>query len=89
MAKKAYRADNVEELLEVGAKTYVNHSRGVSILSDQLIVSRIYEWYQDDFGIGGKEVMPHLISYTEPKLAEQLKQFTKFEAAYDWNVNAP
>lgn len=89
LAKKAYRADNVEELLEAGAKAYINHSRGVSTENDQLIVSNIYELYMEDFGSTASEVISHLTTYAEPTLAEQLKQYSKYETQYDWRVNLP
>ena len=89
LAKNTYRADNVEELLEEGAKAYINHSRGVTIENDQLTVSKIYELYKEDFGSDASEVISHLLTYAEPTLAEQLKQYTKYETKYDWRVNAP
>lgn len=89
LAKKVYRADNLEDLLEAGAKAYINHSRGVSVENNQLIVSHIYESYKEDFGSDGRELVSHLTTYAEPILAEQIKQYTKYETKYDWQVNAP
>ena len=89
LAKNTYRADNVEELLEEGAKAYINHSRGVTIENDQLTVSKIYESYKEDFGSDEREIISHLLTYAEPTLAEQLKQYSKYEVQYDWRVNTP
>lgn len=89
LAKNTYRADNVEELLEEGAKAYINHSRGVTIENDQLTVSKIYESYNEDFGSDEREIISHLLTYAEPTLAEQLKQYSKYEVQYDWRVNTP
>lgn len=87
LATKAYRADNLEELLEESAKAYVNHARGVSIKNNQLTLSKIYELYKEDFGSEASEIISHLLTYAEPTLAEQLKQYSKFETQYDWHVN--
>ncbi|MYD46370.1 MAG: DUF547 domain-containing protein [Gammaproteobacteria bacterium] len=89
LSKRAFTADNVEELLEEGAKAYVNHARGVKILDEQLKVSSIYFWYKEDFEVDGKDVWGHLLTYAKPKLAEKLNQFTEFETEYDWSVNVP
>lgn len=89
LSKRAFTADNVEELLEAGAKAYVNHTRGVSVQDNQLVVSSIYFWYKEDFEDASKKVLGHLMTYAKPQLAEKLNQFTKFDTVYDWNVNAP
>lgn len=89
LAKLAYSSDNVEELLEAGAREYVNHPRGVSITNNRLTVSSIYDWYRDEFGDSNEGVLSHLQKYADPELAEQLKRFTKYKHEYDWNLNAP
>ena len=89
ISKTAITGENVEELLEVGAKEFVNDSRGVKIQDNQLIISRIYDWYKADFGENVKGVMAHLLNYAEPKLAEQLEPFSEYKTTYDWSVNKP
>ena len=89
LARKAYRSDNMEELLEAGAREYINHPRGVSIENNRLTVSSIYDWYRDEFGDSNEGVLAHLQKYAEPELAKQLKRFTKYKHAYDWKLNAP
>lgn len=89
LATKAYRSDNIEELLEAGARDYINHPRGVLIKNNRLIVSSIYEWYRDEFENSNEGVLSHLSRYAKPELAEQLKKFKKYKHAYDWKLNAP
>ncbi|MCY3883472.1 MAG: DUF547 domain-containing protein [Gammaproteobacteria bacterium] len=89
LATKAYRSDNTEELLEAGAREYINHPRGVLIKNNRLTVSSIYEWYRDEFENSDEGVLSHLSRYAKPELAEQLKKFKKYKHTYDWKLNAP
>jgi Protein of unknown function, DUF547 len=41
----AFTTDNTENLLERGAKEYVNHPRGVAVRNQKLRVSSIYVWF--------------------------------------------
>ena len=51
LAPEPYTADNLERLLEQGARDYVNHWRGAELLDEAFaVVSSIYYWYHEDFG---------------------------------------
>ena len=89
LSPQAYRADNLEKLLEQGAKEYVNHPRGVQVKDGKLIVSSIFEWYKVDFGNTDAGVLAHLKRYARPELAEILVRYDSFGDDYDWNLNAP
>ena len=86
----AFTAENTEELLEAGARAYVNDTRGVDMVDeDFMVVSGIYDWFKEDFGGSEEGVLEHLRLYADGELAESLR---KFEGAidydYDWNLNA-
>tara|TARA_R110002111_G_scaffold67104_6_gene109132 strand:- start:62 stop:907 length:846 start_codon:yes stop_codon:yes gene_type:complete len=86
----AYTSDNTDQLLEQGARQYVNHSRGVSFQNKKLKVSSIYHWYKDDFGGNNKSLIGHLSHYAEPDLAKRLKNYQgNVEHDYDWKLNKP
>ncbi len=90
LSATAYTSENTEQLLEQGARQYVNHSRGVSFDKDELIVSSIYHWYKDDFGGNNKSLIEHLIHYAETDLAKELSNYQGgVEHDYDWNLNKP
>ena len=90
LAAKAYSAANVAQLLEEGARAYVNHPRGVAFADGDLIVSSIYDWYLEDFGDGEDAVLEHLAKYAAPELAAWLRDFDGYiDYAYDWSLNAP
>lgn len=88
----AFTAANTERLLEAGAEAYVNHPRGVRLVAGErrVIVSRIYDWYQEDFGGDEPGVLKHLTRYADAELAERLRGFDgDVDYAYDWSLNAP
>ena len=90
LAPEAYTADNLEALLDAGARAYVNSPRGVTIDEGELIVSSIYEWFAEDFGETDAAVIAHLRRYAEPALAEQLSTLSEIDDdKYDWSINAP
>ena len=91
LAPEAYTADNLERLLEQGARDYVNHLRGAELLDEAFgVVSSIYYWYQEDFGDSEAGVLEHLRKYAEGDLAEQLRDFDgSLDHEYDWSLNAP
>lgn len=90
LSATAYTSNNTNQLLEQGAKQYINHHRGVSFEDGELKVSSIYHWYKDDFGGNDKSLIKHLIHYAEPDLAKQLSAYQgDVEYDYDWNLNKP
>ena len=89
LAAEAYRSDNLERLLEQGAKEYVNHPRGVSVEDGKLLVSSIYDWYKEDFGDTDAGVLAHLKKYAAPDLVALLDRYDSFDDGYDWTLNAP
>lgn len=89
LAPTAYRSDNIEELLEQGAREYINHPRGATVDGGRLQVSSIYDWYKADFGGTNEGVIEHLLQYANPELAAALAGFSRFGDDYDWSLNAP
>ena len=92
MIPVAFTAANTERLLEAGAKAYVNHPRGVRLVEGgrRVVVSSVYDWYQEDFGDDEPGVLKHLTRYAEPELAARLRAFDgDVDYAYDWSLNDP
>ncbi len=88
LAPRAYTAAAVEAMLEAGARAYVNHPRGVSIAGGKVTVSRIYDWFIEDFGGDERGVLDHLLRYAEPELAATLSSIGALaDTAYDWALN--
>ncbi|HKK31072.1 MAG TPA: DUF547 domain-containing protein [Alphaproteobacteria bacterium] len=88
LAKTAYRGTNVDAMLTEAAHAYVNDPRGVSINGDLVTVSRIYDWFIEDFGDTEAGVLRHLQQYAEPALRRRLQEIgSLYNTAYDWSLN--
>ena len=85
----AFTAANTEELLDDGARAYVNNLRGVDVVDeDFIVISSIYDWYAEDFGDTEASVMEHLRRYADGELAAFLQSFDgAIEYDYDWSLN--
>ena len=87
----AFTAANTEELLEQGARDYVNTPRGVDFVDeDSIVISSIYQWYAEDFGNTEESVVAHLVDYADADLAARLEGFEgSIDYEYDWSLNEP
>ncbi len=86
----SYTGQNLELLLDRGAREYVNHSQGAAFINGELQVSSIYIWFQEDFGGSTEGVLTHLRQYASGSLAETLQSYRgDLEHDYDWHLNAP
>lgn len=85
----AFTADNVDGLLTENAVAYVNHPRGANLRRNgELVVSSIYDWFEEDFGRSETGVLAHLRQYAKPAFREQLRfvlEISDFD--YDWSLN--
>ncbi|MEM1421408.1 MAG: DUF547 domain-containing protein [Pseudomonadota bacterium] len=74
--------------LEAAARAYVNDQRGVTVVGDEIIVSKIYGWFIEDFGDDQTGVLAHLQRYAEPELKKELSRIGEIaDVAYDWSLN--
>lgn len=75
----AFTEDNLEKKLEENTVAFINGAQN-SISSDQVTVSKIFDWYGADFG----NLVDFLNKYSNTKISTGTK--VKF-AEYDWNLN--
>ena len=88
LASKAFTGENLEEALDVGARNYINHPRGVSLDGKRVTASSIYKWFKEDFGGTDAGVIDHFKQYAAPDLKAKLdgvSSIDRFE--YDWALN--
>lgn len=84
----AFTSDNIDKLLHQAMVEYINHPRGVTIKDGKLIISSIYNWFQDDFGKNETEVVMHIRQYASPGLRKQLSTINFIsDYDYDWSLN--
>ena len=79
LLNKAYTADNVNRLLNNVTKDFVNSSDN-QISSDAVQLSKIFEWYADDFG----NIIKFLNQYSAKKIDSDAKVGY---LDYDWSLN--
>lgn len=79
---------NAENFLSAGAVDYINHRRGAEIIKGKLVVSSIYDWFEEDFGGNDAGVIAHLRQYAKPGLKAALANVKKVDNdRYDWDLN--
>ncbi|HET7314888.1 DUF547 domain-containing protein [Salinisphaera sp.] len=86
----AYTGANIDRALVDNAKDYVNSPEGVHFEDGRLIVSKIYDWYQSDFGGDALGVIQRLRRFAQPALSARLDaQRGDIDGyAYDWSLNS-
>ena len=88
LAAQAYRGAEIETQLEAAARGYINDPRGVTVEGERVIVSKIYDWFLEDFGGSTAGLLAHLKRYAEPPLADRLDTVEAIDGtAYDWALN--
>lgn len=88
LAKQAFTGANIAELQERLAREYVNSSRGVLVKDGRITVSKIYDWFDRDFGGSEAAILAHLKQYAQPSLVKQLKTINEIDDYdYGWSLN--
>ncbi|WP_293620520.1 DUF547 domain-containing protein [Ponticaulis sp.] len=80
--------NSMDSVLTRAAQEFVNSSRGVSIEDNIVTVSRIYDWFHEDFGSSDRDVLGHIAGFAEPELRTRLEAIGEIHrVAYDWRLN--
>lgn len=84
----AFNSNNTEDNLEAAAFKFVNSPRGVLIEGGRVTISKIYEWYDEDFGGTDEGVIEHLLQYGRKTVARDInRRLGSIKTDYDWNLN--
>ena len=84
----AWEAETLEADLNQAARDYIGSSRGVKVTEDGVKASKIFDWYEEDFGANEEEVLTYLSQFAtgDKKSAMQnANEIDDFE--YDWSLN--
>lgn len=88
--RKIYQGHILEDQLNHAASTYINSLRGVSVIEGRLIISKLYDWYEEDFGGTKQDVIIHLLQFAKEPLQSQLKHTNTIDSyIYNWHLNSP
>ncbi|MCP5117053.1 MAG: DUF547 domain-containing protein [bacterium] len=90
LARRAYTAKNLEEMLEAETKRFLQQPRNVKVDPEKTLVplSQLLDWYEEDFGADTQAVL-RFISRYRPDLAGQLRagNWRVDYVDYDWRPN--
>jgi len=90
LSKKVFEGSLLEEQLNNAASTYINSLRGVNAIEEKLIISKLYDWYEEDFGGTKQDVIIHLTTFAKAPLKSQLKHTNNIDSyIYNWHINSP
>lgn len=90
LSKEAYRGAIIESQLNEAASNYINSLRGAQVIEGKLIVSKIYEWFAEDFGDNPADVIDHIKQFAKEPLYSQLKHINTIDSyVYNWHLNSP
>jgi hypothetical protein len=86
-----YSAENLDQQLDLATKSFINNDLKIQVEKKTLSVSRIFQWYGNDFG--GKQALPgYLLPYiNNPEnktwLEENYERLRINFHSYDWGLN--
>jgi hypothetical protein len=90
LSKTAYQGVILNQQLNDAASNYINSLRGVDVIEGKLFISKLYEWYEEDFGGTKKDVIKHLLQFAKEPLLSQLKHINTIDSyIYNWHINCP
>jgi Protein of unknown function, DUF547 len=88
LSKTTFAGNVIDEQLNQVAKNYVNSLRGVQVIDKKLIVSKIYSWYEEDFGGNKQDIINHIKLFADDHLKKKLEQVKTIDGyMYNWHLN--
>jgi len=88
---RSYHPEKLNEQLDLAARSFVTNETEIHPESDQLFLSRIFRWYEADFG--GRQGILEFIAHHVPDddrcdtLREGKTKFNFEYQPYDWSLN--
>lgn len=88
LARDAYSGERLDEQLDAAARAYISSPRGIHFDGNSVTVSRIYSWYDEDFGNSESGVIAHISEHAEGETADRLAGLSSIDDyEYDWSLN--
>lgn len=84
----AWEASTLDADLTKAAKDYIASSRGIMVRGEDINASKIFDWYQEDFGSNEEETLNYLSQFatgekkTAMQNADEINDYN-----YDWSLN--
>ncbi len=93
LRNQAYEADKINNQLDDQARLFINDTTKNSFNKTYRIahLSKIFDWYEDDFGGTDENVLKYIANYLPKEIAEDIRDNSeKWEITYkdyNWNIN--
>ena len=97
LAPEAYSGKLIEAQMDEAAKRFINQSKGVNFAGGRLVLSKIFEWYGDDFAgkdssgkaySGEEGVWKELLQFADAELKARLDAYKGgISYHYNWKLN--
>lgn len=84
LANTAFTAADLERQLEKMSKEFINNSSKNLIQSNKVEISKLFDWYKDDFVASGGDIISFINKYSSVKASEKAAISYK---EYNWNLN--
>ncbi len=85
---QAYNGKTLDNQLNAAAHSYINDKRGIHFEGKKVIASKIFFWYEGDFGGSEKAILNHMKKFAEPTLKARLQKIKRIDDyVYDWSLN--
>lgn len=85
---RAYEPADLDAALTDATRTYVNDPRGVSFSGRQLILSKVFQLYKEDFGVEDENVVAYVANFADEPLKTRLSSRKRIDGyALDWRLN--
>lgn len=93
LSSEAYKAQELDRQLDSAARRYLAQPKGLRVESDRSIIylSKIFEWFGDDFGENQSEKLRALSRYAPEEYRDLLDESSELVKVkymdYDWSLN--
>ncbi len=89
LSENAFMAETLDQELDAAARDFINNGKGILQLNGRSVrLSRLYDWYQDDFGENEAGVIQHLKSFADTKTGANLEGIMRINGhAFEWTLN--
>ena len=86
--KTAFKGEKVKAQLQAAARSFINNPRGITINGNKVTASKIYFWYEDDFGGSEKSILNHIRQFASAGLKQKLANVNSIDKyEYNWDLN--
>lgn len=85
-----YRPDRIDRQLDANTRSALASTLHLRIDGGTVLLSRLFDWYEDDFGVGYESVTSFVTEFVPPETARAVRAADRTRYIdYDWRLNRP